>query len=301
MIAAIGSVRVVKSDACHLGRYVEPESAELAYVDPPFSVGVAFGARTKKSEVRARSNEASGPVAYDDKWESLGDYLAWLEIRLRAIWQLLAPTGTMWLHLDYRAVHEAKLLCDTVCGRSRAIGEVIWSPGNGAKSRNGPGITHQTLLLYAKSDEFIWNRNDVMLREPFAETSLAMHFKHRDDQGRAFRERVVNGKAYRYFADEGRAIGSIWADCPAMIANTPIHSEATGYPTQKPLKLLERIVRASSSPGGLVIDPFCGSGTTLHAAAVAGRRAVGCDIGALAIETTTNRLRKAGIPPHPLR
>jgi len=87
----------------------------------------------------------------------------------------------------------------------------------------------------------------------------------------------------------------VWTDCPAMIANTPLRREATGYPTQKPLKLLERIVRASSHEGALVVDPFCGSGTTLVAAAKLGRRFVGCDIGDLAIETTRERLCAEGV------
>jgi site-specific DNA-methyltransferase (adenine-specific) len=122
-----------------------------------------------------------------------------------------------------------------------------------------------------------------------------MHFTRRDDGGRRFRERTINGRTYRYYADEGRAIGSVWSDCPAMVANTPLRKETTGYPTQKPLKLLERIVRASSRPRSLVLDPFCGSGTTLAAAAATGRAFIGNDSSPLAITTTRNRLEKAGV------
>ena len=96
------------------------------------------------------------------------------------------------------------------------------------------------------------------------------------------------------YADEGRAIGSIWSDCPAMIANTPLRREATGYPTQKPLKLLERIVRASSREGARVVDPFWGSGTTLAAASRLGRLFSGGDLGSLAIETASRRLTAEG-------
>jgi site-specific DNA-methyltransferase (adenine-specific) len=122
-----------------------------------------------------------------------------------------------------------------------------------------------------------------------------MHFTQEDAEGRRYRERTIGGRTYRYYADEGRAIGSVWTDCPAMIANTPLQQESTGYPTQKPRKLLERIVRASSREGGLVVDPFCGSGTTLVAAAGLGRTFVGCDIGELAIETTSSRLAAEGV------
>ncbi len=201
----------------------------------------------------------------------------------------------MWLHLDHRAVHEAKGLCDRVFGRRAFLGEIIWVPGNGSKRRRGPGMCHQTLLLYARSEGFVWNAGDPSLRAPFAATSLAMHFQAKDEAGRAYRDRTVNGKTYRYYADEGRALGSVWIDCPAMVANTPIHAEGTGYPTQKPLKLLERIVRASSGPGGLVLDPFCGSGTTLCAAARSDRDAVGMDIGPLAISVASQRLRSMGV------
>jgi site-specific DNA-methyltransferase (adenine-specific) len=281
---------LVRGDARDLGGHVRAESAELAYLDPPFSVGVAFGARATAPSTRPRAR-ATGPIAYDDRWPSMDAYLAWLEERVAVVRELLSSRGTMWLHLDQRAVHEAKLVCDRIFGRGCFLGEIIWVPGNGAKARRGPGMSHQTLLLYAKSGDFVWNGADPALRAPYAATSLSMHFTKSDGDGRAFRERTINGKTYRYYADQGRAIGSVWTDCPSMAANTPLRKETTGYPTQKPLKLLERIVRASSTEGALVVDPFCGSGTTLVAAATLGRAFVGCDVGELAIATTSARLR----------
>ena len=284
--------RLVRGDAIDLARWLPAKTrAQLVYLDPPFAVGTRFGART-----RARESRADGPIAYDDRWASLDAYIAWLEPRVRAVRACLAPRGTMWLHLDHRAVHEAKALCDAVFDRGAFVGEIIWVPGNGAKGRRGLGVTHQTILVYAASDDYVWNARDASMRAPFARTSLSMHFTKKDVTGRAFRERTVGGRTYRYYADEGRAIGSVWTDCPAMVANTPLRKETTGYPTQKPLKLLDRIVRAATEPGALVVDPFCGSGTTLEAAARAGRCFFGCDIGELAIATTTARLRRAGVP-----
>jgi site-specific DNA-methyltransferase (adenine-specific) len=282
---------LARADAIDLGRHVEAGSAGLAYLDPPFAVGTRFGART-----RAREHRSTGPIAYDDRWPSLDAYLSWLEPRLRAVHSALSERGTMWLHLDHRAVHEAKLLCDSIFHAGTFAGEVIWVPGNGAKGRSGLGMTHQTILVYAAGDEHVWNARDAVLRAPFASTSLAMHFTGKTADGRAYRERTIGGRTYRYYADEGRAIGSVWTDCPAMVANTPLRRETTGYPTQKPLKLLDRIVRAATEPGALVVDPFCGSGTTLEAAARAGRSFLGCDIGALAIATSTARLERADIP-----
>jgi site-specific DNA-methyltransferase (adenine-specific) len=279
---------LVSADAVELARWVAPRSVQLAYLDPPFCVGTTFGSRGGRGE------RANGPVAYDDRWDSLDAYLEWLRARVAVVADLLEARGTMWLHLDQRAIHEAKVLCDRIFGRSAFAGEIVWVPGNGTKARRGPGIGHQTLLLYTASRDFVWNPDDPMLREPFAATSLAMHFTKRDASGRAFRERVVRGKKYRYFADEGRALGSVWTDCPSMVCNTPLRKETTGYPTQKPLRLLERIVRASSEPGALVLDPFCGSGTTLEAAATLGRAFVGCDVGSQAIATSSKRLERNG-------
>jgi site-specific DNA-methyltransferase (adenine-specific) len=291
---------LLHGDSLGLSEHVPAASAQLVYLDPPFAVGTQFLARTKPRQVRAHAGESAGAgnpplntnVAYDDRWPSLDAYLAWLERRIRMVRGLLSAEGTMWLHLDHRAVHEAKGLCDAVFGRARFLGEIIWVPGNGGKARRGPSVTHQTILVYAAGETFRWNGDDPMLREPYAATSLAMHFRQSDEDGRRYRERTIGGKTYRYYADVGRALGSVWTDCPAMVANTPLRKETTGYPTQKPLKLLERIVRASTAPGDLVIDPFCGSGTTLVAAAQLGRRFVGADIGELAIETTSQRLRE---------
>jgi site-specific DNA-methyltransferase (adenine-specific) len=282
---------LVRGDAVDLARHLPPRSAQLAYLDPPFRVGVSFGARGPAGGLRAR-----GPVAYEDRWPSTEAYVAWLEARLAVVRDCLAADGTMWLHLDHRAVHEAKVASDRVFGRAAFLGEIIWTTGNGARgARRGPGVTHQTILLYAGGRDFVWNARDPSLREPFAATSLAMHFGQTDDAGRRYRERSIGGRTYRYHADEGRAIGSVWADCPAMVANTPLRRETTGYPTQKPLKLLHRIVRASTGVGRLVVDPFCGSGTTLVAAAQLGRSFVGCDVGEMALDVTSRRLEGEGI------
>lgn len=283
--------RLVRADAIDLADHVRPLAAQLAYLDPPFKVGATFGARS----VERGGDRAGGRFAYEDRWASLASYLAWLAPRLAVVRECLSDDGTMWLHLDHRAVHEAKSVCDRVFGRSGFLGEVVWLPGNGARGvRRGPATTHQTILLYARSRRFLWNATDPMLREPFASTSLAMHFTRVDGQGRRYRERTIGRHTYRYFADDGRSIGSVWTDCPAMVANTPLRREASGYPTQKPLKLLERIVRASTVAGALVVDPFCGSGTALVAATKLGRSFVGCDIGELAIETSARRLADEG-------
>lgn len=258
---------------------------ELIYVDPPFNAGGTRRARQGEGE------RVHGVDAYRDHWGGLPKFIEMLTERLIVFRDALDERGSLWLHLDHRTIHDAKQVADRVFGRRAFAGEIIWVPGNGAKRRKGPSVTHQTILIYQKGATMIWNREHPLLREPFAATSQTMHFRNEDEQGRRFRERVVNGKSYRYYADEGRLIGSVWADCPAMSANTPLRRETTGYPTQKPERLLERIVAAASTPGGAVLDPMCGSGTTLVAAQRLGRRALGCDVSELACRITQQRLQ----------
>jgi site-specific DNA-methyltransferase (adenine-specific) len=256
---------------------------DLIYVDPPFNTGVHRGAR------RGRGERVNGERAYDDAWGGLDAFLAMLEPRLVALSRVLSARGSIFLHLDHRTVHDAKVLADSVFGRSSFQAEIVWVPGNGARRRTGPSVSHQTLLVYAKG-KMIWNDRDPSLREPYADTSLRMHFSKTDRDGRHFRDRKIGEKTYRYYADEGRKLGSVWSDCPAMSANTPFSRETTGYPTQKPEALLGRIVRAASLPKSRVLDPMCGSGTTLKVAAALGRRWVGMDQSPVAFEIAAKRL-----------
>jgi site-specific DNA-methyltransferase (adenine-specific) len=262
-------------------------SFDLAYMDPPFNAGGERGARQKRGE------RVSGQVAYRDAWGGIDAFLEMLEPRLVAVREALSAQGSLWLHLDHRAVHDAKVLGDRIFGRAAFQGEVIWVPGNGGKRRSGPSVTHQTILIFARGKGMIWNGEDPALRERHAETSLRMHFTNIDADGRRFRDRHVAGKTYRYYADEGRRIGSVWTDCPSMRANTPLIAEATGYPTQKPESLLERILRASSLPTSRVLDPMHGSGTTLAVAERLSRAWVGIDQSPLAHRVAKARLTRS--------
>jgi len=257
---------------------------DLVYVDPPFNAGGRRRAR------QGRGDRTNGASAYSDAWGGIDAFLSMLTPRLSAMREAMTDEGSLFLHLDHRSVHDAKVAADSVFGRSAYRGEIVWVPGNGARRRNGPSVTHQTVLVYAKGRDMIWNADDPVLREPFAATSLRMHFGNVDESGRKYRERSIGGKKYRYFADQGRRRGSVWTDCPAMNANTPLTRETTGYPTQKPVTLLDRIVRAATREESLVLDPMCGSGTTLVAAIRAGRRAVGIDQSPLACRISRRRV-----------
>lgn len=275
---ALGDCLELIAQAASAGKF------QLVYVDPPYNAGGTRSAR------RGAGSRTEGEPAYRDSWGGIDAFLRMLEPRLAAMRDALDERGSLWLHLDHRTVHEAKVLVDRIFGPKRFVGEVIWVPGNGGRRARGPSMTHQTLLIYSRSADFIYNDHDPALREPYAETSLRMHFTLVDEDGRRYRERVIGGKAYRYYADEGRRLGSVWTDIPAMRANTPLVKETTGYPTQKPEALLERIVRASTLPGGRVLDPMCGSGTTLAAAHKLGRAWAGIDSSPVAYDIASSRL-----------
>ncbi len=295
-LAPESRARLLHGDNLDVARRLAAERVEidLIYLDPPFGVGVRHGARTREGE--ARGDRSS--IAYEDAWEGIDRFLASIEPRIDAFRALLSKRGTLYLHLDHRAVHEAKVACDRVFGREAFRGEIVWVPGNGARSRSSWGASHQTILVYTKdarkNGDWIFHADDPALREPYAEGSASTHFTHVDEHGRRFRERTIQlasgPKTYRYPMDRGRRMGTVWTDAPAMAANTPLSRETTGYPHQKPEKLLERLIRASSDEGSLVADFFCGSGTTLAVATKLGRRALGCDASPLAIETTRRRL-----------
>jgi len=272
------------------------EALDLVYLDPPYGVGAVMAMRERPGEARGRRHRTSGRAAYVDG-RDVDALLAMLEPVLAGCRDRMSETASLYLHMDWRAVHEAKVTADRVFGRRAFVGEVIWTPGNGSRGARGFAVTHQTLLVYARDDrKRARHRVDhPLLREPYAPTSREMHFTKVDADGRTFRERTVAGKTYRYYADEGRRLGSVWTDIPAMTANTPLRREATGYPTQKPERLLERIVRATTLEGDTVADPMCGSGTTLLVAARLGRRFIGGDASAVAIETARRRLDAAGV------
>ena len=138
---------------------------QLIYLDPPFNAGGTRRARQKKGD------RVHGEEAYVDFWGGLDAFLDMLTPRLEVLRDALHPDGSLWLQLDYRAIHDVKVLLDKIFGRSAFAGEVVWAPGNGGKRRSGPSVTHQTILIYQKGNRMIWNGDDAALREPFSDTS----------------------------------------------------------------------------------------------------------------------------------
>lgn len=265
---------------------------DLIYIDPPFDSKADY--RTKVTlpgvEVEQKPTVIE-QFAYSDTWsDGTASYLAMITPRLILMRELLADTGSIYVHLDSHVGHYVKLVLDDIFGRENLRGCVIWQTGNGAKGRKEWSNQHNEIFCYSKGKAFTFNHEASELREPFSDTSQAMHFSNVDASGRRYRERIVNGKSYVYYADEGRLIGSLWTDCPSMAANSPILGESVGYDTQKPEKLVARIVAASSNAGALVADFFGGSGTTAAVAERLGRRWITTDIGKPACMITRKRL-----------
>nr|WP_311243808.1 site-specific DNA-methyltransferase [Microbacterium sp. WCS2018Hpa-23] len=203
---------------------------------------------------------------YDDRFD---DYGAFLMPRLEEAWRLLADDGTLYLHLDYREAHYAKVMLDAVFGRDCFLNELIWAYDYGAKSRRRWPTKHDTILVYVKNPrEYVFNADDID-REPYMAPGL-----------------VTAEKAAR-----GKLPTDVWWH--TIVPTTG--REKTGYPTQKPEGILRRIVRASSRPGDRVLDLFAGSGTTGAVASALGRDAVLVDDNPEAVRVMTERMPHAEV------
>lgn len=277
-------LRADARDAARLLLETHAGRVDLIYLDPPFLVGTDFRASVRTGSGTDRI------FAYSDRWSSAGEYLSFMQEVLEACHRLLADDGALYLHVDRRTSHWLRCVLSEIFGPDRDRGVIVWLLGNGARARGQWGCAHNDILCFSKGTRFKLRTERSALREPFAAGSLQSHFRNIDADGRRYRLRHINGRAYRYYADEGRVIGSVWADCPSMSARSPVLDQFTGYPTQKPERLLERIIEASSDPGDLVVDLFCGSGTTPAVAQRLGRRWSASDAGRLALETTLARV-----------
>ncbi|GAA1495645.1 hypothetical protein GCM10009628_06470 [Paeniglutamicibacter kerguelensis] len=254
-------------------------SFTLIYVDPPFNTG-----RTQKRQVlkAVRAAEGEGDRigfqgrsystlrgdlhSYDDAFD---DYWSFLEPRLREAWRLLADDGTLYVHLDYREVHYAKVMLDAIFGRESFLNEIIWAYDYGARAKSRWPAKHDNILVYVKNPKAYHFDSAEVDREPYMAPGLVTAEK---------RER-------------GKLPTDVWWHTIV----SPTGKEKTGYPTQKPEGILRRIINASSRPGDWVLDFFAGSGTTGAVAAAAGRRFVCVDENPQSIAVMSARIPGASL------
>jgi DNA modification methylase len=245
----------------------------LIYADPPFFTNRRFPARIGRNEDSRRPQEWQLAEGYPDDWKDMDSYLDMLYSRLALMHRLLAQTGTLYLHLDWHANHYARLLLDEIFGPEQLLNEIIWAYHGPSPIRSAFNRKHDTILAYTKSKTYTFNVDDV--REPYNPNTVKT-FESSPKAGFGKVPDLARGK-----------VPEDWWYFPVVAR---LHSERTGYPTQKPEALVERIILASSNPGEIVADFFCGSGTTPAVAARLGRRFIASDITWRAVHTTRARL-----------
>lgn len=277
---AEGPNLVVAGDNLPVLRGLPDQSFQLIYIDPPFNTGKVQSRQSLKT-VRTDAPVAGSRVGFQGKTyetvrgqvtsynDSFTDYWGLLEPRLEEAWRLLATTGTLYLHLDYREVHYAKVLLDALFGRDCFLNEIIWAYDYGGRSKRKWPAKHDNILVYVKDPKRYYFDSESVDREPYMAPGL-----------------VTPEKAAR-----GKLPTDVWWHTIV----SPTGKEKTGYATQKPEGILRRIVQASSRPGDWVLDFFAGSGTTGAVAGQLERRFVLIDENPEAIAVMRHRFTRANI------
>jgi site-specific DNA-methyltransferase (adenine-specific) len=254
-------------------------SFQLIYADPPFNTG----RRQRRTTTRAEADPAGDHVGFAGRRyatrllaessfaDSFDDYLGFLEPRLAELRRLLAPSGTLYLHLDYREAHYVKVLLDGIFGRDCFLNEIVWAYDYGARPRRRWPAKHDTILVYVRDPARTWFDAEEVEREPYMAPGLQTP------------ERVARGKLPT----------DVWWHTIV----SPTGREKTGYPTQKPEGIVRRMVQASTRPGDWCLDPFAGSGTLGAVAAKLGRRYVLVDSSPEAVAVARERLAQFVPPP----
>jgi DNA modification methylase len=294
---------------------------DLVYVDPPYASDRDYVAEARLDG--PADGRALRTLAYEDRWSrergGVGAYLEMLAPRLDALTRLLSARGTIWVHLDWRAAYLVRSILDEILGRDAFKNEIVWrrAPNLGRQAASGQfGRTLDTLIVYG--------REKAKLRPPTRLEPIEPNAIRWDDEGRPFTSaprgdytdvsiakleaegrvhRTASGRVYiKYFLVKDhdgvlcreRRVDALWTDVAPL--RHSVSTERTGYPTQKPRALLERIIACASDPGGIVVDAFAGSGTTAVAAHALGRRAILVDTSPVAIATARARLLREQAP-----
>lgn len=247
------------------------DSVRLIYLDPPFGTGDSFKMKIGKGK------QAETVVLYEDKLDE-ESYLAWLKTILIGCHKLLDARGSIYLHLDYRMSHKARLLLDEIFGASNFMNEIIWAYRSGGRATRCYPRKHDTILFYRKSKKVLFNIAAVgMPRGPERRNHMKRFI---DEDGRIGFSIRSNGKTYVYYEDSLIYPSDVWSDIEHLQQKD---RERTGFLTQKPEALLRRIISASTEPGDLVVDLFSGSGTTAAVATKLGRTFVAVDQSPVAL------------------
>jgi site-specific DNA-methyltransferase (adenine-specific) len=267
---------VIQGDCLDILSKQPAGSADLVYIDPPFL--------TQKTHT-LKTRDGSRTFSFSDLWDSHEEYAQFLFDRLQICRQAMAPTASLYFHCDRNAVHIARLILDDIFGVENFRSEIIWTYRRWSNSRRGLLPAHQNILYYTKSRDFTFNTIYTEY-SPSTNVDQILQQRQRDSDGKSVYKRDSDGQPISNGSKRGVPMGDVW-DIPYL---NPKARERVGYPTQKPILLLERIISLSSNPGDHVLDPFCGSGTTLVAAQMLGRKCIGIDVSHDACEVAQSRL-----------
>ena len=258
---------------------------KLVYMDPPFMTGDRFFMRVRVGEAQwVKGRGGMALETFSDKL-SREEYLGLLRRVLELCHRLLSDEGMIFVHIDYRAHPHVRLLLDGIFGEDNLLNEIIWVYQSGGRSVNHFSRKHDVILFYRKTARYDFNIEAVKAAP--AQPKANHMRRHVDPDGRVYRSIKANGRVYTYYDDEPVAPTDVWADLSHLQQKDP---ERTGYDAQKPLALLERIVKCASRPGEWVLDPFAGSCTTLEAARRNGRNFIGIDRCPLTVNIARRRL-----------
>jgi site-specific DNA-methyltransferase (adenine-specific) len=251
----------------------------LIYADPPFFTNRKYPARIGRGEDSRKPDKWKLVEGYHDHWDDIDSYLEFLYQRLSVMFRLLEPNGTLYLHLDWHADAYARLLLDELFGPDHLLNEIIWAYHGPSPIRRAFNRKHDTILAYVKGQDYTFNVDAI--RAPYHQNTV-----------KTFNSSPKAGFGKVPDLERGK-VPEDWWYFPVVAR---LHNERTGYPTQKPVTLLERIILASSNPNDIVADFFCGSGTTPFVAAKHGRRFIACDETFHALHTTRARLTDSQSP-----
>ncbi len=268
-------MRVIHDDCLNSMRAMEQNTIDMIYLDPPFF--------TQKEHVL--SDKEGKLYNFSDEWNSITDYIDYITERLVEAKRILKDSGSIFLHCDTTASHYLKVAMDKIFNKDNFRSEIIWYYKRWSNAKNGLLNAHQTILYYTKTSNYKFNKIFTDY-SPTTNVDQILQDRVRNEDGKAVYKTDDDGNVIYTNEKKGVPLSDVW-EIPFL---NPKAKERVGYPTQKPILLLERIIEISTDRGDLVLDPFCGSGTTLVAASLMGRDYVGIDTNPDAIELTNRRL-----------
>ena len=266
---------IIQGDSLKILKEITEKSVNLVYLDPPFFT----------QEEQSLSSKANVIYSFNDKWNNMDTYLNFIQERLLECKRILKDSGSIFLHCDRNASHYLKILMDKLFGITNFQSEIIWSYKRWSNSKKGLLNAHQIILFYSKTKDFKFNK----IYTNYSETTnidQILQARVRNKNGKSVYKIDNNGENVIGQSKKGVPLSDVW-EIPFL---NPKAKERTGYPTQKPIILLEQILKLVTDENDLVVDPFVGSGTTVVAAKILNRKYIGIDKSQEAITLTKDRL-----------